>query len=84
MPSGPFQWAITILVMAIWLWLAVEHLKSLRSGTIMGVTAGPRAIGRSQRPWPFWVTWFALAIPLVILPILGLLGIGLEFMEVSQ
>ena len=65
----------TAIFLAIWLGLAAVHLLSLRWGAILGITAGRHAILRKSRPGRFWVTWFLLALPFVVLPAFVLLGL---------
>ncbi|MEJ2408919.1 MAG: hypothetical protein P8Y58_17785 [Novosphingobium sp.] len=64
--AGGAVWATVFT--GLWLLVGVLHLCSLRSGYILGITAGPRAIKRSERPVRFWLIWFALVWPFVILP----------------
>ena len=63
----------------VWLLVGLIHLNSLRTGVIMGITAGPRAIKQSERPVRFWVSWFLLAWPFVFFPAIAFAGLMLEW-----
>ena len=76
---GQSLWGI--LVLGMWLLLGFVHLLSLRDGYIMGVTAGPGTIKRSEQPVKFWFTWLALAFPFVFLPLMAVFGQMLLFFE---
>ena len=69
-------WAAVFLT--AWLLLAAVHLMSLRWGAILGITAGRGAILRKERPAKFWLTWFLLAWPFVILPFAAVAGLFLS------
>ena len=71
----------SVVFVGLWLVVGMMHLWSLRTGAIMGITAGPRAIKRSARPGKFWAVWFLLAWPFVFLPALALTGLALGILE---
>lgn len=78
---SPLEWLWTIAVLGVWLMVGAVHLLSLRWGAIMGVTSGRRAILRQKQPTKFWLTWFILAWPFVILPTVVTVGLILGFLE---
>jgi hypothetical protein len=78
---SPLEWLWTIAVLGVWLVVGAVHLLSLRWGAIMGITSGRHAILRKNQPIKFWLTWFILAWPFVILPALGAAGLILGFPE---
>ena len=57
------------------------HLLSLRWGAIMGITSGRHAILRQKQPAKFWLTWFILAWPFILLPAVTSVGLILGFPE---
>ena len=78
---SPLELFWTIAVLGVWLLVGAVHLLSLRWGAIMGVTSGRHAILRQKQPIKFWLTWFILAWPFVILPAAAAVGLLLSFPE---
>lgn len=78
---SPLDWLWTIAFLGVWLLVGVVHLLSLRWGAIMGITSGRGAILRDKQPTKFWLTWFILVWPFVILPTVVTVGLILGFPE---
>ena len=73
----------SVLFIGLWLVLGAFHVSSLWTGRIMGITAGPRVIWRAQRPAKFWLSWFLLAWPFVIFPLMIAVGLIIQISENS-
>ena len=71
---SPLEWLWTIVFLGVWLSVGAVHLLSLRWGAILGITSGRAAILRHKQPTKFWLTWFLLAWPFVILPTVVAVG----------